>query len=108
MHTNMHRRKHLGKKARTTLTIDKEVLEKAHQIGLNVSQFCEKALKDAIELLEQRKRKTMTNGGYTDARSASPESREPRAGFEPATSALPRRCPSQLGHRGSWYLELFV
>lgn len=26
---------------------------------------------------------------------------EPRAGFEPATSALPRRCPNQLGHRGT-------
>ena len=25
---------------------------------------------------------------------------EPRAGFEPATSALPRRCPDRLGHRG--------
>ena len=25
---------------------------------------------------------------------------EPRAGFDPATSALPRRCPNRLGHRG--------
>jgi hypothetical protein len=25
---------------------------------------------------------------------------EPRAGFGPATTALPRRCPTRLGHRG--------
>ena len=51
----------MGKKARTTLTIDAEVLQKAHKIGLNVSQFCENALKDAIQRLEQPK--TQTNGG---------------------------------------------
>ena len=26
---------------------------------------------------------------------------EPRAGFEPATAALPRRCPTRLGYRGA-------
>ena len=30
---------------------------------------------------------------------------EPRAGFEPAISALPRRCPNLLGHRGFDYCK---
>ena len=29
------------------------------------------------------------------------ELKKPRAGFEPATTALPRRCPTRLGHRGT-------
>ena len=41
----------MGKKARTTLTIDEEVLAKAKEIGLNISQFCETKLKQAIEQL---------------------------------------------------------
>ena len=51
----------MGKKARTTLTIDAEVLAKAHKIGLNVSQFCENALTEAIKRLESPN--TQTNGG---------------------------------------------
>ena len=57
----------MGKKARTTLTIDEEVLRKAHEIGLNVSQFCENALKQAIKALEQAKIQTDTNGGKLPA-----------------------------------------
>ena len=29
------------------------------------------------------------------------ENMEPRAGFGPATAALPRRCPTELGYRGT-------
>jgi hypothetical protein len=32
--------------------MDAEVLRKAHEIGLNVSQFCENALREAIRRLE--------------------------------------------------------
>ena len=42
----------MGKNARATLTIDTEVLQKAHEIRINISQFCENALKEAIEVLE--------------------------------------------------------
>ena len=87
-------------KKRINITVDAEVHKKAHELGLNVSKVCENALKDAVRRLEQPTTQTETNGGYADARRASPEQRKPRAGFEPATSALPRRCPSQLGHRG--------
>lgn len=44
----------MGKKARTTLTIDEEVLRKAKEIGLNISQFCENKLKKAIEQLSEK------------------------------------------------------
>lgn len=39
-------------KARTTLTIDKDVIRKAKKLGINISQFCENALNDAIRRLE--------------------------------------------------------
>ena len=67
--------------------MNKEVVEKAKKLGLNLSQFCENALKEAIEALEQRKRPTDTNGGYIDTRSVSllPTMAGPR-GFEPRTS----------------------
>jgi hypothetical protein len=51
----------MGKKARTTLTIDRDVLRTAKKLGINVSQYCENALIEAIEKL--RSPKTMTNGG---------------------------------------------
>jgi post-segregation antitoxin (ccd killing protein) len=59
----------MGKKARTTLTIDKDVLQKAKEIGLNISQFCENALKEAIETLEQRKSKTNPEGDVPNSKS---------------------------------------
>ena len=42
----------LGKKVRTNLTIDQDILKTAMQIGINVSQFTENALKEAIEKLK--------------------------------------------------------
>jgi hypothetical protein len=53
----------VGKKVRTTLTIDGDVLKTAMEIGINVSQFCENALKEAIEKLKSPK--TEPNGGST-------------------------------------------
>lgn len=40
------------KKTKVTLTIDEEVIKNAKQIGLNISQFCENALKNAIKALK--------------------------------------------------------
>ncbi len=39
----------------TTIRIDSEVLEKAHDLGLNVSKIAENALKDAIDRMERPK-----------------------------------------------------
>ncbi len=42
----------MSKKVKVTLTIDGEVVKNAKQIGLNLSQFCENALKNAIKALK--------------------------------------------------------
>lgn len=47
-------------KVRTTLLIDKEVIEKAKELGLNLSKVCENCLKQYIKALESVR---MTNGG---------------------------------------------
>ena len=39
-------------KSRTTLLIDRAVLQKAKSLGINVSQFTENALRKAIKALE--------------------------------------------------------
>ena len=79
-------------KVRTTIYLDKEVVKKAKEIGLNLSQFCENALKKAIRRLEapyyppDRRREpkivpvSNQKGKMVD-----------RAGFEPAASALQAR-----------------
>ena len=41
----------MGKKARTTLYIDTEIIKEAQELGLNISKTCEIALKQAIEQL---------------------------------------------------------
>ena len=59
-------------KKRINITVETEIAEKAHELGLNVSKTCENALKQAIKALEQTKIQTETNGGYVNARGASP------------------------------------
>jgi len=61
----------MGKKRLTSIRIDGELIDKAKELGLNISKTCENALKEAIEALEQRKRPTETNGGYVDTRNVS-------------------------------------
>ena len=61
----------MGKKRMTSMRIDGDIIDKAKEIGLNISQFCENALKQAIKALEQTKIQTRTNGGYVDTRSVS-------------------------------------
>ena len=39
-------------KVRTSILIEREILKRAQEIGINVSQFCENALKAAIQALE--------------------------------------------------------
>jgi len=80
----------MGNKVRTTLTIDKDVLQTAMKMGINVSQFCENALREGIQKLKSPS--TATNGGSSflgEASFTKEGSVEPRAGFEPATPALP-------------------
>ncbi len=48
-------------KKRTTLYIEHSLVEKAKELGLNVSKVCENALEKAIKRMEGSK--TQTNGG---------------------------------------------
>ena len=85
----------MGKKRMTSMRIDGEVIDKAKEIGLNISQFCENALKQAIKALEQTKIQTETNGGYIDSRKAvsSATLAGPR-GFEPQISGSAGQRPN--------------
>ena len=82
-------------KVKVNLTMNKEVVEKAKEIGLNIAQFCENALKEAIEALSQRKQRTETNGGYIDTpqRVSSATLAGPR-GFEPRISGSAGQRPN--------------
>jgi post-segregation antitoxin (ccd killing protein) len=46
----------MGEKRMTSMKIDGEVLDKAKELGLNISQFCENSLKRAIKALESLER----------------------------------------------------
>lgn len=52
----------MGKKSRTSLTIDKEILRKAREVGLNISQFCENALTARTRLIEKGFKKCYSCG----------------------------------------------
>jgi len=42
----------MGKKQVITIRIDSELVEKAHLLGLNMSQIARNAIKEAIEKME--------------------------------------------------------
>ena len=76
----------MADKVVTSIYIDREVLEKAKDLGLNISRICERALRDAIRRLEAPLgERTETNGG-TRAVVRPP-------GFEPGTPGVAGRCP---------------
>ena len=41
----------MSNKAKVTLSIDREVIKNAKKIGINISQFCENALREGIKSL---------------------------------------------------------
>ena len=72
-------------KVNVTIRINKQLYQQAKATGLNVSKITENALLRSIKAL---------NKEFLDEVSFGKGSMEPRAGFEPATSALPRQCPT--------------
>ena len=84
-----------GKKAQVQITLIPEIVIKARSLGLNISKVSENALKRAVDALEQTKPQNEVKTAFLGEASLPKEgSMEPRAGFEPATSALPRQCPT--------------
>ncbi|NIM45396.1 MAG: hypothetical protein GTO54_07185 [Nitrososphaeria archaeon] len=43
----------MGKRKQTTIRMDAELLEKAQDLGLNVSKVCENCLRKAVSKLEE-------------------------------------------------------
>ena len=86
----------------TSIRLPKDLLEKAQEIGLNVSKVCENCLREAVRRLEGYTAQTETNGGYTDVRSTSSEERVvargrfelPSAGPKPTIQGTTRPCLS--------------
>jgi len=72
------------------IRIDVELVKKAKEMGLNVSKLCENILVQAVKTLE----KAFIEKGV----EAVGFSLEPRAGFEPATLALPSETSSGFLH----------
>ena len=75
----------MGRKTRTNLYIDSEVLKEAHELGLNVSKTCENALKQAIRQLKP----LYTEKVPQPNSEASPNTNMAGGvGFEPTTTGL--------------------
>ena len=71
----------MADKVVTSIYIDREVLEKAKDLGLNISRICERALRDAIRRLETSlDKRTETDGGSSCGVVLRP-------GFEPGSGA---------------------
>ena len=64
---------------KTTVKVDKALVKRAHDVGLNVSKVCENALGEAIRRLKgpSEETKHATNGGTSDS---SPHSKSGAAG----------------------------
>ena len=76
-------------KKRINITIEAEIVEKAHELGLNVSKTCENALKEAIRRLGTLVPQSETNGGDIDSRKAVSSAKMVlRPGFEPGSTAF--------------------
>ena len=59
-----------GKKAQVQITLTPGSVEKARELGLNISKVAQNALDEAIRRLQTPVPQTETNGGYVDSRKA--------------------------------------
>ena len=97
-------------KIRTTIYIERETAKTAKEIGINISQFCEKALKEAIRRLKEPGFPPISQNNPSSIPLSTKKIGEKkvvgRAGIEPATAATSRRChttrppaPNTVGYR---------
>lgn len=75
----------MGEKKKVSVTIDKQVYEKSHSLGINVSKACENYLKTLNQAIENT-----ANGKppFLGEASFGKEVSTGREGFEPSTSSL--------------------
>ncbi len=71
------------------MTLEAETIEKAKKYGLNVSQISNEALKEIVNVLDQRTEFKNMKGSFLSPGSLPQTKKvEPPAGFEPATFSL--------------------
>ena len=75
----------MGKKTKLTIYVDSNVIQKAKEIGLNLSKTCENALVEAIRRLES----PISQNTAIKTNNSKKADMVGRAGFEPATSSAP-------------------
>ena len=79
-------------KKKVSISIDKEILEKAHELGINISKVCENSLRFYIQAIEQAKQKEQ--GQILGEASSKEGSVVGSLGFEPRIANAP-----------GWYTE---
>ena len=87
-------------KQNVTIRINKEILQQAKDLGLNISKVTENALLQSIKALKPL--------FLNECSFAKENSMEPRAGFDPATNSLQGCRSTGLSHRGTVALTGFV
>ncbi len=92
---NAHGCVFLGKQGRVNLSIDSEIVEKAKELGLNLSKVSENALKEMIRRIESPYELNVVK-----TRSVDGKTQEPRAGFDPAACCLRGSRSTWLSYRG--------
>jgi post-segregation antitoxin (ccd killing protein) len=85
-------------KTNSTLCLDAEVINLAHEMGLNVSKTCEIVLKQAINRLQGFNSETNSIQQRVNAQNLLVD----RAGFEPAAFALRRWPPLKVIYSTRW------
>ena len=83
-------------KVRTNILIEKEILDKAKELGLNISKTCENLLKRYIQIIEQTNNQIFTiNNTSQQNKTKQREGTETvgcrmagGVGFEPTTTSL--------------------
>ena len=72
-------------KVRVNILLDKEIAEKAHELGINISKVSENALKQYIQALQNVR--FMKQDQFLSPGSSAEESGVRSPGFEPGSSA---------------------
>jgi post-segregation antitoxin (ccd killing protein) len=75
----------MGEKTYATIYVDKDVVRKAKDLGLNISKTCENALKIAIKRLEDSNLEITSGNPHAGSSVQVVDG----TGFEPAASAMP-------------------
>ena len=69
---------------KTTVKVDKKLVKKAHEVGLNASKICENALEKAIEAIEGTSGESSSRGNRDNPSKSRTKIMVRGKGFEPS------------------------